>query len=291
MSSDDGTRPSILDYLPSYNERYTAPLFITALLIGAHLSYSNLAGLTELTLAVGACMALDLALARLVRGHWRNLASPYISGISVAILIRSKALWVFPVAGMVSIASKYALQFRGRHIWNPTNFGVVAMLVLARDHMAILSIQWSNFIWPIIIIWILGFYVVWRVNRLHITGSYVAAFVAFAFLRSAITGNHVLTEISPVTGPMYQLFAFFMITDPKTTVRSRTGQYLFVLVVAAVEVIFRLFEFIYAPFYALFLVGPLAMMIEITMRTPDDESDRDDEENEKSGSRSKNGDG
>ena len=61
---------------------------------------------------------------------------------------------------------------------------------------------------------------------------------------------------------MYQLFIFFMVTDPKTTVRPRWGQVVVVVVVAFVEMLLRLAEVVYAPFYALFLVGPSALLIE-----------------------------
>ena len=61
---------------------------------------------------------------------------------------------------------------------------------------------------------------------------------------------------------MYQLFVFFMITDPKTTVHSRPAQCAVVLGVALVEALLRVAEVVYAPFYALFLVGPAAMLLE-----------------------------
>ena len=62
---------------------------------------------------------------------------------------------------------------------------------------------------------------------------------------------------------MYQLFIFFMITDPKTTVRSKTGQCVVVFVVAPVEMVLRLNQSVYAPYYALFIVGPTALLIEM----------------------------
>jgi Na+-translocating ferredoxin:NAD+ oxidoreductase RnfD subunit len=62
---------------------------------------------------------------------------------------------------------------------------------------------------------------------------------------------------------MYQLFIFFMITDPKTTVRSRTGQCLVAVAIAVVEFALRLNSSIYAPLYALFWVGPAALLIEM----------------------------
>jgi Na+-translocating ferredoxin:NAD+ oxidoreductase RnfD subunit len=62
---------------------------------------------------------------------------------------------------------------------------------------------------------------------------------------------------------MYQLFIFFMVTDPKTTVRSKSWQCIVVALVALVEMILRLEQVVYAPFYALFLVGPAALLIEM----------------------------
>ena len=78
-------------------------------------------------------------------------------------------------------------------------------------------------------------------------------------MRSYLTGSPWQSEIAPLTGPMYQLFIFFMVTDPKTTVRSKLWQCIVVLIVAFVEMILRLNQVVYAPFYALFLVGPAAM--------------------------------
>jgi len=159
--------------------------------------------------------------------------------------------------------SKYVLQIKGRHLWNPSNFGISVLLFLAPETVAGLSIQWGNYLLPMLVIWILGSVIIARLHRFNITGTYVASFIAFAFLRSYISGSPWQSEIAPLTGPMYQLFIFFMITDPKTTVRSRKWQCVVVAMVALVEMILRLSHVVYAPFYALFLVGPAALLIEM----------------------------
>jgi Na+-translocating ferredoxin:NAD+ oxidoreductase RnfD subunit len=91
----------------------------------------------------------------------------------------------------------------------------------------------------------------------------VASFLLFAYVRSGLTGHPFLAEVAPITGPMYQLFIFFMITDPKTTVQTTWGQCVVVFLVALVEMVLRLHESVYAPLYALFLVGPAANLVEI----------------------------
>jgi len=62
---------------------------------------------------------------------------------------------------------------------------------------------------------------------------------------------------------MYQLFIFFMITDPKTTVTPKWAQCLVVVLIAVVEMILRLAQVVNAPFFALTMVGPAAMLAEI----------------------------
>ena len=161
----------------------------------------------------------------------------------------------------------YVLRVKGRHLWNPSNFGICVLLFLAPETVAALTIQWGNFIWPLLVIWILGSVIIWRAKRIHISVTYVLSFLVFAFLRSWITGDPWRSEISPITGPMYQLFVFFMITDPKTTVKSIKWQRIVVFLVAFVEMLLRLNHVVYAPLYALFLVGPTAMLIEIWLES------------------------
>jgi len=247
----------------SMENRYLAPAFITCILLAGHLSFGILESYKKTGLAIIASLATELVLGRIFTGKWPNIASAYITGISVGILVRSPAFWPYVICSIVSIMSKYALRLKGRHIWNPSNFGISVLLFLAPETVATLSIQWGNYLLPMIVIWCLGSVIIWRVRRFHITATYVTGFILFAFLRSYITGSPWQSEIAPLTGPMYQLFIFFMVTDPKTTVRSKTWQCIVVALVALVEMILRLEQVVYAPFYALFLVGPAALLIEM----------------------------
>jgi enediyne biosynthesis protein E5 len=249
----------------SLDNRYIAPAFITSILLAGHLSFGILESYPKTLLAIVTSIALELLLGRLFFHKWIHPASAYITGISVGILVRSPAFWPYILCSAISITSKYVLRVKNRHIWNPSNFGISVMLFLAAETVASLSIQWGNYLLPMLVIWALGSVIIARLHRFHITGIYVASFLAFAFLRSWITGNPWRSEVAPITGPMYQLFIFFMITDPKTTVRSVKGQCIVVFLVAVAEMILRLEQVVYAPFYALFLVGPAAMLLEIWM--------------------------
>ncbi len=249
----------------SLDNRYIAPAFITCILLAGQLSFGILESYSKTLLAIATSIALELLLGRIFFKKWVHPASAYISGISVGILVRSPAFWPYALCSAISITSKYVLRVKGRHIWNPSNFGISVMLFLAPETVATLSIQWGNYLLPMLVIWALGSIIIWRLRRFHITGIYVASFIAFAFLRSWMTHSPWQSEIAPITGPMYQLFIFFMITDPKTTVRSKRGQCVVVFLVAVAEMILRLNQVVYAPFYALFVVGPSAMLVESWM--------------------------
>jgi Na+-translocating ferredoxin:NAD+ oxidoreductase RnfD subunit len=246
----------------SLENRFVPPIFITLILLAGHFSFGILESYRKTLLAIACSIATELVLGKLFINKWPNIASAYISGISVGILLRSPAFWPYALCAVIAITSKYVLRVKNRHIWNPSNFGISVILFLAAESVTTLSIQWGNNLWAMLVIWSLGSAIIWRLRRFHICAVYVVSFVAFAFLRAWIVGDPWQSEISPVTGPEYQLFIFFMITDPKTTVRSKMGQCIVAFSVAAVEMGLRLDQSIYAPLYALFLVGPVALLIE-----------------------------
>ena len=272
MSGDTGavTAPSALprQRFLSVDNRFLPPLLITCILITAHLSFGILESYQRTAVAIVTAIGAELLMGRLTYGSWPNPASAYITGISVGILVRSPFFWPYFLCSLISVTSKYVLRTRDRHLWNPSNFGLSAVLFLAPDTVSHLSIQWGNVVAPMMVIWLLGFVIVWRVGRLHISATYIAMFLALSFVRSSVTGTPWLATVAPITGPMYQLFIFFMVTDPKTTVRGRRAQCLVVACVAVVEMVLRLNEVVYAPFYALFLVGPAALLIERALMKP-----------------------
>jgi len=218
--------------------------------------------------ALGTALVTELVLWRTLRGGWPNILSAYISGNSIAILVKPDGalLWPFAIGSFLSIACKYTLNYKHRHLWNPTNFGICVLLALASEHVSILSHQWGNEPLMVALIWTVGLLIVWRAKVLHLTLTYLAAFAAFAVLRAQLNGQSIATELAPVTGPMYTLFMFFMVTDPKTIPKGRKVQVLTVLAIAALECVFRILcdrEILgthsplrFAPaLYALFLIG------------------------------------
>ncbi len=186
--------------LRQIDARYHAPVFITVILVGAQVYYGVLesfplpAWLAALTggwitvysptfVTIVAAIGTELVLGRLAYGKWINPASAYVTGISAGILIKSPELWPFLLCATISIASKYALRINGRHLWNPTNFGVTVLLLLASQHTAGLSVQYGNVLWANILIWTLGALILWKIGKLHIPVTFAAVYLLLSPLR------------------------------------------------------------------------------------------------------------
>ena len=255
--------------------KYLIVLLITLVLVVGEARYGILGGYQRLATTLGVCVATELLLSWWLRGRVANVASAYITGISLALLTKPQAnmLWPFALGAFIAIASKYVLTYRGRHLWNPSNFAIALLVLVAADSVAILSHQWGNDLGTNLVIWAFGLVIAWRARVLHVTLTYVACFVSFAVLRHFLVGGPLLAEVAPITGPMYQLFVFFMVTDPRTTVSTRRGRMIVVAIVALVETLIRLAGdyqlawlrplYVSPPILALALVGPLAMFLDL----------------------------
>lgn len=261
--------------------RYLIAFLITLVLVAAQLRYQMFGGYDRLVLALAVCMVTEALLSWFDRGQVVNLLSAYISGISLTLLTKPQggALWPFALGGFLAISSKYVLRYRGNHLWNPTNFAICALLLAAPNRISVLSHQFGNDIVTNSVIWIFGLVVASRVGVLHITLAYVASFLLLNGARATALGQPLLPEIAPITGPMYQLFLFFMITDPRTVVRGRRPQIVVVVLIALLETLIRLGSdlgwplptaFNAAPaLLALGLVGPAAKWLDLRRPSPE----------------------
>ncbi len=273
-------RQSLWERLGRIDPRYLISFLITLVLVLGEVRYGILGGYERLAITLSVCVGTELLLSRWLRGKFASIQSAYISGISLALLLKPQTglLWPFAVGSFLAIASKYVLTYRNQHLWNPSNFAIALLLVLAPGSVAILSHQWGNHFATNAVIWAFGLLIAARVRVLHVTLTYVAAFLALAALRSLLAGTVFLVEAAPITGPMYQLFIFFMVTDPRTTVATRRGRIGVVLVVALVEGLIRFagdrhlaaLNLLYPapPILALAMVGPLAKWIDLRRRAP-----------------------
>ena len=111
---------------------------ITAILVVGEWQYGVVGGYEKLALTLGSCVVFEVALSLFLLGRFPPVQSAYITGVSLTILLRPQGglIWPFIVGAALSIASKYVLRYRGRHLWNPSNFGIALLLLLAPTRVA-----------------------------------------------------------------------------------------------------------------------------------------------------------
>jgi Na+-transporting NADH:ubiquinone oxidoreductase subunit NqrB len=157
--------------------------------------------------------------------------SAVISALSLCLLLRTGSPLVAAVAATLAIVSKFAVRVRGKHVFNPTNFGIVAMLLLTRDAW-VSSGQWGEAALFGFFVASIGMIVVTRAARADVTFGFLCMYAGLLISRSAWLGEPLAIPLHRLQSGALLIFAFFMISDPKTTPDSRTGRMLFALLVA-----------------------------------------------------------
>ncbi len=158
--------------------------------------------------------------------------SALISGLSLCLLLRTNDPWFAVLAAAVAVASKFVLRVRGKHVFNPTNFALV-VLMLATGRVWVSAGQWGSVAVFAFLLASAGGLVVNRASRADVTWTFLACYVALLLGRSLWLGDPLVIPLHRLQSGALVLFAFFMISDPRTTPDSRAGRILFAVVVAA----------------------------------------------------------
>ena len=157
--------------------------------------------------------------------------SPLISGLSLCLLLRAEGLFLMSVTAAVTILSKFILKWNNKHVFNPTNFGLVAMMLLT-DQVWVSPAQWGSMVFSGFFLASLGGLVIHRAERSDVTYAFLFSYTAILFGRALWLGDPLAIPLHQLQNGAFLLFAFYMISDPKTTPNSRAGRALFALLVA-----------------------------------------------------------
>jgi len=186
-------------------------------------------------------------------------ASAMLTGSGVALILRvvgtppdqpwtTDGWYVFAGVAGLALASKYVIRYRGSHVFNPSNIGlVVAFVVLGSTRIEPLDFWWAPLDGPMLAAYaviIAGGLLITR--RLHLLALAATFWVALAVGMGILAGSgHCMTTnwaFAPVCGfdfwrvivtsPEVLIFLFFMITDPKTVPAGRVGRVVFGALVA-----------------------------------------------------------
>jgi enediyne biosynthesis protein E5 len=187
--------------------------------------------LVQAAATLGTALLTQLACTRLWRLPAFDPRSALISGLSLCLLLRTNSLMLAVVAAVLTIASKFVIRWKGKHLFNPTNLGVVAMMLLT-GQVWVSPGQWGNVAFFAFLMACLGGLVVNRAARSDVTFAFIVFYMSLVFGRSLWLGEPFVIPLHRLQSGALLLFTFFMISDPRTTPNSRAGRILFALLVA-----------------------------------------------------------
>jgi hypothetical protein len=169
--------------------------------------------------------------------------SALISGLSLCLLLRTNSAALAVLAAVVAIESKFLLRVRGKHVFNPTNLALVA-LIGATGEVWVSPGQWGSVAFFAFLLACAGGLVVNRASRSDVTYAFIAFYAALVLGRAWWLGDPLVIPLYRLQNGALVLFTFFMISDPRTTPDSRAGRILFAGLVAAGAwyIQFRLFR-------------------------------------------------
>ena len=187
---------------------------------------------TRVGLVVVAALAIQYLCTRVWRLPRYDPRSALISGLSLSLLLRTASPLLAVGATAVTIASKFVIRVDDRHVFNPTNLGLVAMMTVAGDQVWVSPGQWGQAAFFGFLLASVGMVVVHRAARSDVTLAFLAVYGGLVVGRGVWLGDPLTIAVHHLQSGALVLFAFFMISDPKTTPDSRAGRMLFATLVA-----------------------------------------------------------
>ena len=216
---------------------------ITSLQVIGQVGFHFQLSIAQILISLGTCAVLEVAIAARRRHVLLWPASALLTGNGVAFVLRVpgtlhgdwwsvRGWWIFAGTAAVALLSKYVLVWRGSHIFNPSNIGlVICFLALGRTRAAPLDFWWGPMsTWLVLALAVIvvgGFAILLRLGLLRVALGFWVSFAAGLAVVAA--GGHAMSarwHLGPVTGfhfwsvlvtsPEVLVFLFFMITDPKT---------------------------------------------------------------------------
>ena len=201
-------------------------------------------------------------------GNFLNfLPAAIIPGFACAMLLYpNERLWPIVFAVVLSIGSKVIFRApvgegRYQHIFNPSNFGVAATLVLFPSvgfappyHFTENLTGWGDWLLPGIVLFTGIIIHACFTGRLPLVGAWVLGFVVQGLVRATVFGTPLHVPLTPMTSAAFILFTLYMIPDPATTPLKPLRQALFGFSVAMVYGILQVLHLVFGLFFALVTV-------------------------------------
>ena len=147
--------------------------------------------------------------------------SAFITSLSLCLLLRSDGIAPMAIAAFIAVGSKFLLRIDHKHVFNPANVGIVALLLLSQGPMLNVAWttpgQWGAALWFAALLAGAGLFVTYRSARFDVPLIFLGVFAALIFGRAIWLGDPLSIPLLRLQNGALILFAFFMISDPKTT--------------------------------------------------------------------------
>jgi Na+-transporting NADH:ubiquinone oxidoreductase subunit NqrB len=247
--------------LPSIDPRLYQIVSLSTLLLYGLLWLHFEVSVTQIVVTIGTALLTQYAGTRLYKLPSFDPRSPLISALSLCLLIRTNDLSTAALAAFIAIGSKFVIRWNDKHLFNPTNLALVIVLVSGLGWIS--PGQWGQVAWFGFLVVCLGGLVINRAARADVALAFLAIYVGLLTVRALRLGDPLTIPLHQIESGALLIFAFFMISDPKTTPNSRTGRIVFALIVAlaALSVQFGLFR-PNGPLWGLIACAPFVPLID-----------------------------
>jgi Na+-transporting NADH:ubiquinone oxidoreductase subunit NqrB len=213
--------------------------------------------------AIAGALAAQVIGSRLSGLPTIDLRSPLITGLSLSLLLRADAAWIYLLAGMIGIGAKFVLRIDGKHIWNPAGFAIVVLLFAASGHVWISPGSWGSAVWFAALLAFCAILVLGAARRSDIAIFFLGSHAALLLARAAWLGDPLAIPLHQLQSGSLLIFAFFMISDPRTSPDSRLGRFIFAASVALAAHYMTFFiQMRPALYVALIALSPLTLLID-----------------------------
>ena len=252
--------------IDSHDPRYYQIAVLASLVVFGVVGLDFGIGLANAVAIVAMALMTQYAGTRIMGLPAFDPLSPLITALSLTLLLRTDILALAALAAVVAIGSKFILRIRGKHVFNPANIAIVS-LILASDRAWISSGQWGSAAVGAFALACLGFVVLTRAKRSETTIAFLLAYAALLLGRAAWLGDPLAIPLHQLQNGALLIFAFFMVSDPKTTPDHRGGRVVYGALVAAATMFvqFGLYE-PGAPLLALVACSPVVPLIDALLR-------------------------
>lgn len=191
-----------------------------------------------------------------------SVKSALITILGLCLLLKANALWVYGLAGALAIGSKFLIRADKSHVFNPANFGIVAVILLTGQAW-ISPGQWGSGPMFLFFFGSAAAMVLLRCGRVDTSLWFLGTLALLEFGRSVLfLGWTADVPLHRLSNGALLLFTFFMITDPVTTPRHRKGRVVWSVILALVTFIVGQFYYVHtAPVWTLFFLSPLTVVL------------------------------